>query len=68
MCLLHLIFYSQHKLVLSQSLQAQGFFDLKMIALVHVVEETNATELVFARLNEQKIKRYYNNPSCFLLF
>lgn len=38
---------------LSESLQAQDFFDLKMIALVRVAEETNATEFVFARLNEQ---------------
>jgi len=38
---------------LSDSLKAQKFFDPKMIALVRVAEETNETEFVFNRLNEQ---------------
>ena len=38
---------------LSESLKAHSIFDPKMIALVRVAEETNATEFVFARLNEQ---------------
>ncbi len=38
---------------LSESLKAQKFFDPKMIALVRVAEETNETEFVFNRLNEQ---------------
>jgi len=38
---------------LSESLQKHSIFDLKMIALVRVAEETNKTEFVFKRLNEQ---------------
>jgi len=38
---------------LSESLQQHSIFDRKMIALVRVAEETNKTEFVFARLNEQ---------------
>lgn len=38
---------------LSDSLQKHSIFDLKMIALVRVAEQTNKTEFVFKRLNEQ---------------
>ncbi len=38
---------------LSKSLEAQSFFDAKMIALVRVAEETNQTEYVFDKLKEQ---------------
>ncbi|MEP0262322.1 type II secretion system F family protein [Dokdonia sp.] len=38
---------------LSESLKEHSFFDAKMIALVRVAEETNQTEFVFSRLNEQ---------------
>jgi type IV pilus assembly protein PilC len=38
---------------LSESLKKHSFFDSKMIALVRVAEQTNKTEFVFQRLNEQ---------------
>lgn len=38
---------------LSESLSAYPLFEPKMIALVRVAEETNQTEFVFSRLNEQ---------------
>jgi len=38
---------------LSKSLESQSFFEPKMIALVKVAEETNQTEFVFSKLNEQ---------------
>ena len=38
---------------LSQSMQGNRIFDNKMIALVKVAEETNKTEYVFERLNQQ---------------
>lgn len=40
-------------LSLSESFKNTKFFDNKMIALVRVAEETNQTEFVFSRLNEQ---------------
>ncbi len=38
---------------LSDSLQGHAIFDDKMISLVKVAEETNQTEFIFERLNEQ---------------
>src|SRR5690606_38436437 len=38
---------------LSESLSQQPFFDKKMVALVKVAEETNQTEFIFDRLNQQ---------------
>lgn len=38
---------------LSDSLKKHTFFDAKMIALIRVAEQTNKTEFVFQRLNEQ---------------
>lgn len=38
---------------LSQSLKQHKLFDVKMIALVKVAEETNQTEFIFDRLNKQ---------------
>ncbi|MGC1633478.1 MAG: type II secretion system F family protein [Gelidibacter sp.] len=38
---------------LSQSLKQHKLFDAKMIALVKVAEETNQTEFIFERLNQQ---------------
>jgi type IV pilus assembly protein PilC len=38
---------------LSDSLRDTSFFDNRMISLVKVAEETNKTEYVFERLNQQ---------------
>ena len=38
---------------LSDSLDGHGIFDDKMISLVKVAEETNQTEFIFERLNQQ---------------
>ncbi len=38
---------------LSESLKQHKFFDSKMVALVKVAEETNQTEFIFERLNQQ---------------
>ncbi|MGP1994241.1 type II secretion system F family protein [Zobellia laminariae] len=40
-------------LSLNESLKANKIFDNKMIALVKVAEETNQTQFIFERLNEQ---------------
>ncbi len=50
---------------LSESLKAQYFFDLKMIALVRVAEETNQTEFVFQRLSEQYNKEVLQKSKLF---
>ncbi|UOB17900.1 type II secretion system F family protein [Abyssalbus ytuae] len=38
---------------LSESLKKAGLFDSKMVSLVKVAEETNQTEFIFERLNQQ---------------
>ncbi|MEA1786112.1 type II secretion system F family protein [Arenibacter sp. GZD96] len=38
---------------LNESLKANKIFDAKMVSLVKVAEETNQTEFIFQRLNEQ---------------
>ncbi len=38
---------------LNESLKANKIFDTKMVSLVKVAEETNQTEFIFQRLNEQ---------------
>lgn len=43
----------QKGMSLSESLSKESFFDPKFIALVRVAEETNQTEFVFEKLNQQ---------------